>query len=71
MFVFVYGTLKKGYGNHRLLENSKFIGNAKVRFEKISSCGFPRSSLEIKKAEKEYVVKSIRLMMRHWKILMH
>jgi gamma-glutamylcyclotransferase (GGCT)/AIG2-like uncharacterized protein YtfP len=32
---------EKRYGNHRLLENSKFIGNAKVRFEKISSCGFP------------------------------
>lgn len=23
----VYGTLKKGFGNHRLLENSKFIGS--------------------------------------------
>jgi len=26
--VFVYGTLKKGLGNHKLLESSKFIGNA-------------------------------------------
>lgn len=24
--VFVYGTLKKGYGNHGFLENSKFLG---------------------------------------------
>jgi len=28
VFVFVYGTLKKGYGNNRLLETSEFIGNA-------------------------------------------
>lgn len=26
--VFVYGTLRKGFGNHRLLTNSNFIGNA-------------------------------------------
>jgi gamma-glutamylcyclotransferase (GGCT)/AIG2-like uncharacterized protein YtfP/predicted glutamine amidotransferase len=26
--VFVYGTLKKGFGNHRLLSNSRFLGNA-------------------------------------------
>ena len=26
--VFVYGTLKRGYGNHRLLETAKFIGPA-------------------------------------------
>ena len=24
--VFVYGTLKKGHGNHRLLEKAKFLG---------------------------------------------
>ena len=28
-FVFVYGTLKKGQSNHRLLEKSDFIGDAK------------------------------------------
>ena len=28
IYVFVYGTLRKGYWNHRLLENSKFIGEA-------------------------------------------
>src|SRR3954464_9788743 len=26
-FVFVYGTLKKGYGNNRLLTNAEFVGN--------------------------------------------
>lgn len=26
--VFVYGTLKRGHGNHRLLESSEFIGEA-------------------------------------------
>ena len=26
--IFVYGTLKKGYGNNSLLNNSKFIGEA-------------------------------------------
>ncbi len=28
MNVFVYGTLKAGHGNHRLLETSKFLGEA-------------------------------------------
>lgn len=28
MYVFVYGTLKQGYGNHGVLGNSKFIGKA-------------------------------------------
>jgi len=28
--VFVYGTLRKGHGNHGLLEQSKFIGDAKT-----------------------------------------
>lgn len=30
MYVFVYGTLKKGFGNHRYLEDSEFIGEAKA-----------------------------------------
>jgi gamma-glutamylaminecyclotransferase len=35
MRVFVYGTLKKGFGNHGLLENSKFVGAA------ITHCKYP------------------------------
>lgn len=27
-YVFVYGTLKNGYCNHRLLDNSKYLGEA-------------------------------------------
>jgi len=30
--LFVYGTLRRGQGNHRLLDSSKFIGNAKTKF---------------------------------------
>ena len=30
-FVFVYATLRRGQGNHRLLDSSKFIGNAKTK----------------------------------------
>lgn len=30
--VFVYGTLKKGFGNHRLLENAKYVGEAETVF---------------------------------------
>jgi len=33
--VFVYGTLKQGYGNHNFLENSEFVGNA-YTFDKYS-----------------------------------
>ena len=29
--VFVYGTLKRGYGNHRLLENAIYLGKAKTK----------------------------------------
>jgi gamma-glutamylcyclotransferase (GGCT)/AIG2-like uncharacterized protein YtfP len=40
--VFVYGTLKKGYGNHRLLVDSTFIGNAvtKQRYH-LTASGIP------------------------------
>ena len=31
--VFVYGTLKKGFGNHSLLKNAYFIGNATTIFK--------------------------------------
>lgn len=30
-YLFVYGTLKKGYGNHFLLENSQFICNHVIK----------------------------------------
>ena len=40
--VFVYGTLRKGCGNHRLLEQSIFVGNAKtVRKCAMYSVGIP------------------------------
>lgn len=40
--VFVYGTLKRGFGNHHLLKNSKFIGVGYTcpRFAMLSG-GFP------------------------------
>ena len=28
--VFVYGTLKKGHGNHGLLENAEYLGDAEI-----------------------------------------
>lgn len=36
-FVAVYGTLKKGYGNHRLLNNASYIGNGRTA-EKYRLC---------------------------------
>ncbi len=41
--VFVYGTLKKGHGNHRLLETSQFLGRCKLydHFRLVSLGGFP------------------------------
>lgn len=42
MFLFVYGTLKRGYGNNRLLDNAAFLGTAQVRGFKIYHLGgFP------------------------------
>lgn len=40
MYVFVYGTLKSGFGNNRVLKNSKFIKNTKVNGFKLCSAGF-------------------------------
>ena len=42
--VFVYGSLKSGFGNNRLLESSEFIGDALTlasKFDMISLGGFP------------------------------
>lgn len=41
MKVFVYGTLKSGYGNNRLLSSSKFLGTAVVKGYKLFNSGFP------------------------------
>ena len=41
--VFVYGTLKKGFGNNRLLSNAKYLGRAKTidKYRMYSNGGFP------------------------------
>jgi gamma-glutamylcyclotransferase (GGCT)/AIG2-like uncharacterized protein YtfP len=41
--VFVYGTLKKGHGNHRLLAQSKFLGRCVLhgKHRLVSLGGFP------------------------------
>lgn len=41
--VFVYGTLKQGHGNHRLLASSKFLGRCviKGKHRLVSLGGFP------------------------------
>lgn len=40
-YIFVYGTLKQGEGNHRYLENSIFLGNAQVKGELLDIGPFP------------------------------
>lgn len=46
--VFVYGSLKKGYGNHYLLEGSLAIGPAKLepKYSMYSLGGFPAVGLD-------------------------
>lgn len=41
--VFVYGTLKRGYGNHRLMRNARFISEAVTgrKFQLQCNGGFP------------------------------
>lgn len=43
--VFVYGTLKRGFGNHRLLEGSTFVDEAITKGEMRSLGGFPGVTL--------------------------
>lgn len=41
MRVFVYGTLKRGYGNNRLLDKAKFAGEHILPGYKLYNAGFP------------------------------
>lgn len=41
MLVFVYGTLKRGYGNNRLLVNSAFVREGTIRGKQLFQAGFP------------------------------
>ena len=43
--VAVYGTLRRGYGNHRLLASSKYLGPAKTKGTMYSLGPFPAISL--------------------------
>lgn len=41
-YLFVYGTLKRGYGNHRYLEGASFIGEGETVEEyEMYDCGVP------------------------------
>lgn len=42
----VYGTLKKGFGNHYILWKSKKILDDFVEFERMSGNGFPRGKFQ-------------------------
>lgn len=53
-FIFVYGTLKRGFGNHRLLNGCDFVGEAKTKageFTMIALGGFP-GMIETPKGER-------------------
>lgn len=41
MLAIVYGTLKRGYGNNRILRNSTFVSEGIVRGFKLFNSGFP------------------------------
>lgn len=41
MHIIVYGTLKSGYGNNRLLSNSRKVADCIVRGYKLYNYGFP------------------------------
>lgn len=42
-YVFCYGTLKRGHGNHRIIANARFVGQAvtEPRFTMLGLGGFP------------------------------
>lgn len=48
MLVVVYGTLKRGYGNNRILQAGKaeFIKEVKIPGYKLYNCGFPVAKAE-------------------------
>lgn len=46
MKYFVYGTLKSGYGNNRLLSSGKLVGKATVDGYKLYNSGFPVAAHE-------------------------
>ena len=41
MYLFVYGTLKRGHGNHRVLGDAKYIEDASMSGKMYSMGGFP------------------------------
>jgi gamma-glutamylcyclotransferase (GGCT)/AIG2-like uncharacterized protein YtfP len=44
--VFVYGTLKRGFGNHRLLAGSRYVGEATIAGRMHSLAAFPAVTLD-------------------------
>ena len=54
MKIFVYGTLKKGFGNHYLLEESRFLGKASLtgNYRMISLDAFPM----VVESQEEYTI---------------
>jgi len=57
MYCFVYGTLRKGYGNHVLLQGCEYIGTiiAELPFEMISLGAFP-ALVPTENGEKKQIV---------------
>lgn len=44
--IFVYGSLKKGFGNHRLLETARFLGETQVKGKMYSLGGYPGAKMD-------------------------
>ena len=45
----VYGTLKKGFGNHYLIEQAEYLGEDYLPFKAIQGTGFPITEFDFKK----------------------